>query len=54
MTEQMRAQLVRDFLLDELRQLIATGEIDNVILAPTDMQGRLQGKRLSAEFFPTR
>ena len=37
--------------LDELRQLTATGEIDTVILAFTDMQGRLQGKRLSAEFF---
>ncbi len=37
--------------LDELRQLIATGEIDTVVLALTDMQGRLQGKRLSAEFF---
>ena len=29
----------------------ATGEIDTVVLAFTDMQGRLQGKRLSAEFF---
>jgi glutamine synthetase len=37
--------------LDELRQLTALGEIDTVILAFTDMQGRLQGKRLSAEFF---
>src|SRR5580704_2239218 len=37
--------------LDELRQLIASDEIDTVILALTDMQGRLQGKRLSAEFF---
>ena len=37
--------------LDELRKLIAAGEIDTVILALTDMQGRLQGKRLSAEFF---
>jgi len=37
--------------LDELRQLAATGEIDTVIIALTDMQGRLQGKRLSAEFF---
>jgi len=37
--------------LDELRGLVATGEIDTVILALTDMQGRLQGKRLSAEFF---
>jgi glutamine synthetase len=37
--------------LDELRQLAATDEIETVIIALTDMQGRLQGKRLSAEFF---
>ena len=37
--------------LDELRQLTAADKIDTVILALTDMQGRLQGKRLSAEFF---
>ena len=37
--------------LDELRQLVAADEIDTVVLALTDMQGRLQGKRLSAEFF---
>jgi glutamine synthetase len=37
--------------LDELRELTATGLIDTVIIALTDMQGRLQGKRLSAEFF---
>jgi glutamine synthetase len=37
--------------LGELRGLAATGDIDTVILAFTDMQGRLQGKRLSAEFF---
>ena len=37
--------------LEELRQLVADDEIDTVILALTDMQGRLQGKRLSAEFF---
>src|SRR5215472_8752462 len=37
--------------LDELRQLTAAGKIETVILALTDMQGRLQGKRLSAEFF---
>jgi glutamine synthetase len=37
--------------LDELRAAISAGEIDTVILAITDMQGRLQGKRLSAEFF---
>jgi glutamine synthetase len=37
--------------LDELRQQVTGGEIDTVVLALTDMQGRLQGKRLSAEFF---
>ena len=37
--------------LEELRGLVVAGEIDTVILALTDMQGRLQGKRLSAEFF---
>jgi len=37
--------------LEELRLAVANGEIDTVILALTDMQGRLQGKRLSAEFF---
>src|SRR5580658_1098980 len=37
--------------LDELRQAAADGSIDTVVLAFTDMQGRLQGKRLSTEFF---
>jgi glutamine synthetase len=36
---------------DELRLAVTDGDIDTVILALTDMQGRLQGKRLSAEFF---
>ena len=36
---------------DELLTLIASDEIDTVILAITDMQGRLQGKRLDAAFF---
>ena len=36
---------------DELLSLIRAGEIDTVILAITDMQGRLQGKRLDATFF---
>ena len=35
----------------ELRDLVATGEIDTVVVAFTDMQGRLMGKRLHAEFF---
>jgi glutamine synthetase len=37
--------------LEQLRVEISEGEIDTVILAFTDMQGRLQGKRLAAEFF---
>jgi glutamine synthetase len=36
---------------DELRKLIATGEVDTVVVAFTDMQGRLLGKRLHGEFF---
>jgi glutamine synthetase len=37
--------------LDELRAATAAGEIDTVLLALTDMQGRLQGKRLTAGHF---
>jgi glutamine synthetase len=37
--------------IDQLSAAFAAGEIDTVILAFTDMQGRLQGKRLSAEYF---
>ena len=36
---------------EELQAHIASGSIDTVILAITDMQGRLQGKRLDANFF---
>ena len=36
---------------DELRELVATGEVDTVVVAFTDMQGRLLGKRLHGEFF---
>lgn len=37
--------------LDELRDAVAAGEIDTVLLALTDMQGRLQGKRFTARHF---
>ena len=37
--------------LDELRDLVAAGTIDTVVLALTDMQGRLQGKRMAADYF---
>ncbi|MQY14023.1 Glutamate--isopropylamine ligase [Streptomyces sp. RB5] len=36
---------------DGLRALVDAGEIDTVVLAFTDMQGRLQGKRFAARFF---
>ncbi|WP_164990510.1 glutamine synthetase family protein [Agromyces albus] len=37
--------------LDQLRSAIAEGEVDTVIVAFTDMQGRLIGKRVSARLF---
>jgi glutamine synthetase len=36
---------------DALKALVASGDIDTVIVAFTDMQGRLVGKRLSARLF---
>ncbi|MFJ3233141.1 glutamine synthetase family protein [Streptomyces sp. NPDC086787] len=37
--------------VEELHTLVASGEIDTVVLAFPDMQGRLQGKRFAARFF---
>ncbi|MCF6467134.1 glutamine synthetase [Nonomuraea sp. MG754425] len=37
--------------VSELRADVAAGRIDTVLLAIADMQGRLQGKRLSARYF---
>src|ERR1700758_1775456 len=37
--------------LDALRESVRNGEIDTVIVALTDMQGRLQGKRFHARYF---
>jgi glutamine synthetase len=37
--------------LDQLREQAAHGAIDTVLLAVVDMQGRLQGKRLTASHF---
>jgi glutamine synthetase len=36
---------------DDLKQRVERGEIDTVLAAQTDMQGRLMGKRFQAEFF---
>ncbi|MDP2774754.1 MAG: glutamine synthetase, partial [Nocardioides sp.] len=41
----------RMLTLDRLRHLIAEGTVDTVVMAFTDMQGRLQGKRLHAAYF---
>ena len=47
-----RQHLGRDVLtLDELAGLVEQGEIDTVVVAFTDMQGRLMGKRMHGEFF---
>jgi glutamine synthetase len=35
----------------ELRDAVSHGSVDTVVLAITDLQGRLQGKRLDAEYF---
>ena len=37
--------------LDQLRSAVADGHVDTVIVAFTDMQGRLVGKRVSARLF---
>ena len=37
--------------LDQLRDAVADGHVDTVIVAFTDMQGRLVGKRVSARLF---
>jgi glutamine synthetase len=37
--------------VETLRQKVAAGEVDSVIIALTDMQGRLAGKRCSARYF---
>ena len=36
---------------EELERLVAAGDVDTVIVAFADMQGRLMGKRIAARFF---
>src|SRR5580692_11748859 len=43
--------LLRAMTLDELRREIEEGTVDTVLLAITDMQGRLMGKRMHAAHF---
>ncbi|MGW6936175.1 glutamine synthetase family protein [Lentzea sp. NPDC054927] len=37
--------------VEELREAVDSGEIDTVLVAIVDMQGRLQGKRCAAQYF---
>jgi glutamine synthetase len=41
----------RYLTLESLRKRIESGDVDTVVLAFTDMQGRLQGKRLHGQYF---
>ena len=41
----------RHLTMEGLRQRIDAGDVDTVVLAFTDMQGRLQGKRLHGRYF---
>ncbi|MCW2835970.1 MAG: glutamine synthetase, partial [Marmoricola sp.] len=41
----------RYLTLGALRLMIEADEVDTVVLAFTDMQGRLQGKRLHGRYF---
>lgn len=41
----------RHLSMDDLVRRIETGQVDTVIVAFTDMQGRLQGKRLHGRYF---
>ena len=41
----------RMLTVEELRGRIGVGAVDTVVVAFTDMQGRLQGKRLHAQYF---
>ena len=43
--------LVAAMTVDELRKEIASGAIDTVVIAKTDMQGRLVGKRVHGQYF---
>src|SRR3954468_11060441 len=41
----------RPLTTDELTERVESGDVDTVLVVFTDMQGRLQGKRVHARFF---
>jgi glutamine synthetase len=51
MATEERAQTAPPLTVDALRTAVDEGTVDTVLLAMTDMQGRLQGKRLNARHF---
>ena len=51
MTDNDRSGGVANLSRDELGRLVAAGDVDTVIVAFSDMQGRLMGKRVSTRFF---
>ena len=51
MTENHRPGGAANLSRDELERLVAADDVDTVIVAFTDMQGRLMGKRIAARFF---
>jgi glutamine synthetase len=51
MATEERSHTAPPLTVDALREAVAEGSVDTVLLAMTDMQGRLQGKRLNARHF---
>src|SRR4051812_28500638 len=51
MATEERSHTAPPLTVDALRDAVAEGSVDTVLLAMTDMQGRLQGKRLNARHF---
>jgi glutamine synthetase len=51
MATEQRAQNAPPLTVEALRAAVSEGTVDTVLLAMTDMQGRLQGKRLNARHF---
>src|SRR3954453_5612120 len=47
----MAADVPAPLPVERLKELVAAGEVDTVLACFTDMQGRLQGKRLHAAYF---
>jgi glutamine synthetase len=47
----MRPEMPGTLTLDALKTAVSSGEIDTVLVAAIDMQGRLVGKRFHAAFF---